>query len=254
MTVKHLNFYENIDEAHRRLLKTIVLYEGKPYIVLAITNHKTGGVFRIYLDPIDRFENTRKRVAAGYENYPSASPDLGVYLDAWMEQNKDSGLLRKKMDSPHFDKFRPFPLGMCNYAAKTYYVERQPIRAGSQGLTRSHIVDTPVSLTQQDPGRQSNFVEIYSAGFKACILGDYPDAKECLSKLSDPEFVNEAAAFDRNFALIRGPIDMFFLGYKQDVIGVLPRGDFSELRIGKKFKHTKEAAEGLKLFENVITL
>jgi hypothetical protein len=50
MMQEHVNFYENIKEARMRLKGTIVLYEGIPYRVLAIADHK-GPVFRIYLNP-----------------------------------------------------------------------------------------------------------------------------------------------------------------------------------------------------------
>lgn len=247
----HANYFETLKEAHIRLRGTIVLYDGIPYYVMAITDHKKDGIFRIYLDPIGWDENQTHQQPA-YHNFSAESSELGDYMDKWMDDNPSAGVIRKQMNSPLFDKYRPFPLGMANVDKKTYYVERQPTRATYQGLTRASIAEHLVTLGEQ-PGRlgRNPAVSIVGLPFKECILGQYPTAEVCLANLTSGEYENEAAAFHRSFAFIRGPIDMLFLAYKTDVIGILPNSDFSVLRLGKNYKHTKEAVEELHLFNTI---
>lgn len=253
MTIQHPNFYENLQEAHRRLLRSVVTYDDEPYFILAITNHKPGGIFRVYLEPLGRYE--QKNVQAhGADNYHTESPDLGPYLDKWMDSSKTSGILRKRIDAKNFNRFRPFPLGMCNHRARTYYLERQPLRQGHQGLIRGHISETAINLASDRdyvPGQRTN-VETMSSSFRACVRGEHPSARDVLKGLKDSSNINDAAAFHRSFALIRGPIDMLFLAYKADIVGVLPRGDFSELTLGRDFKHTREVVADLKLFTAIV--
>jgi hypothetical protein len=45
----HPNTFETVKEAMMRLRRTVVVYDGQPFVVLCITNHKADGIFRIYL-------------------------------------------------------------------------------------------------------------------------------------------------------------------------------------------------------------
>ena len=49
---EHVNFYENLKEARRRIADTVVMYEGIPHYVLCISDHKSDGIFRAYLEPL----------------------------------------------------------------------------------------------------------------------------------------------------------------------------------------------------------
>jgi hypothetical protein len=52
-----------------------------------------------------------------------------------MAEHPAAGILRKQMNSPLFNKFRPYPLGMCNTKGqRAYYLERQPNRKTEQGF------------------------------------------------------------------------------------------------------------------------
>lgn len=251
--MKHLNFYENLKEAQMRLRGTVVCYDGVPYSVMAICNHKPDGIFRVYLEPIGALITARPDTG----NHNPEDPGLGTSIDKWMTANKDSTILRKNIDSPLFNKFRPYPLGMCNYGTGIYYVERQPNRKTEQGLIRSMLSASLVSLNTDGPllkGGTSGGcpVELYSPQFKACVLADHPSPLEALFNLNDPKIENNAIAFHRRFALIRGPIGMLFLAYKSDVVGVLPNGDFSTLRIGEGFSHCREVIQDLGLFSNIM--
>lgn len=254
MPAQHVNFYENLKEAQMRLRSTYVMYDREPYHVVAITNHRPGGVFSIYLDPLD-YEGTAavERSFPNVDSYNQESNDLGKYLDDWMEVpavKKYSRMIRKNMDSTYFNKFRPFPLGMCNFKGRVSYLERSPQRHREQGLTRAMVVEHVVSA---DPGPKTGrvSVEMHSKGFRDCVVADHPSFSDCLKNLQDPEIENVAAAFDRNFALVRGPCDIIFLAYKQDIIGVLPNGDQSVVRLAKAFTHTREVVESIGLFQSI---
>lgn len=250
---KLLNFYENLKEAQSRLLRTVVAYEGVPHHVLGITNHKPDGIFRVYLLPLDQDGSTP---IPDIGHIPQDHNSVGTFLDTWMATNPSSLMLRKHMNSPKFDRFRPFPLGMCNYQGRCFYLQRQPQRHREQGLTASMVDETQVTAVANHNAPNSNaggmrFVPLFSDAVRACVLAEHPSPEECLTNLKNPQVENEAAAFHRNFALVRGPIGMMFVAYKQDVIGVLPYGDFTKMRIGRHFHHTKEAVEELGLFGDI---
>jgi hypothetical protein len=85
-----------------------------------------------------------------YHNFPQGSAMLGAYLDQWIKDNPSGGLRRKQMNSPKFNKFRPFELGMYWAGTKVYYVERQPTRRTEQGLTPNMLVTTRVSAGKSE--------------------------------------------------------------------------------------------------------
>lgn len=253
---EHPNFYENIKEAHMRLVNTVVLYDGEPYYILTITDHNPDGVFRVYMDPLGRPEGlVHQNHEVPYEWYDEPGMSRGQKMDQWLEKNEKLGIIRKMMNSPKFNRFRPFPLGMCNIVGRVYYVERGPVRHTQQGLMQTMLNSTPLALDYQSvPGaskRSSASPNIFSVDFYNTIMGKYPTARECLDNLNDPKIGNEGAAFSRNFCFVRGPLDMMFLGYKEDIVGYLPHSDFDEIRLGKQFGHVREAVSELELFNSV---
>lgn len=255
MSVNHVNFYENIKEAHIRLLHTVVMYDGIPYLIRAITADRADGVFRVYLAPVDNEGKER-----AFPEIHSLSPEgagIGKAIDTWMEANPKSGWLRKKMNSPLFNKFRPFPLGMCNYGTNTFYLQRQPQRNREQGLTQAMVSQSLISLDKKAKARaeagMGGIVPLDNIAFRGCVLSQHPSPQECVANLNDPDIANEAVAFHRDFAFVRGPIDMMFLAYKDDIIGALPNRDFSQLRLGRHYNHTREVVSELNLFGNIVS-
>jgi len=258
--MKYPNFYETLKEAKMRLEGTVVLYEGRPYYVLCIGNH-TDGIFRVYLDDIlyakgkdvgPAYQRDHD-VAAAAQWHDEPSMSRAQKLDKIIDKKPDIGVIRKMMNSPHFNKFRPFPLGMINDNGKVYYAERQPTRSTFQGLTQQMVNSLPISTIPDIMRRGlAGRVSFTSPTFGRAIVGDYPSVTECLSALADPRIGNEGAAFHRYFALFRGPLDMLFLAYKSDIVGYLPEGDLSKVVIGRGFKHCREAIAELNIF-NVIT-
>lgn len=260
--VAHPNFYETIHETHMRLRGTFVLYDGEPYVVICITNHRDDGIFRIYLDPIGEGEDKLSSHSPNpppVNQFESDDPSLGVAMDKWMEKYPNTKVIRKMMSSPAFNKFRPYPLGMCNYEGRVFYLERQPNRKTEQGLTHSMVACQHVNLDIMGNGKQRMgggrggcMVDLCGPGFRDCIKGTHPSAQDCLEALKDLEIVNEAAAFHRQFALVRGPLGMIFLAYKADIVGVLPNRDLSCVRIGREHHHTREVIELLRTFDTII--
>jgi hypothetical protein len=250
----YTNFYENIKEAEMRLKNTVVLYDGEPYYVVNICDHKADGIFRVYLDPTGQKEGLScsrfPGCPVGSSWDPNLGPTRGDAMDKWMELNPKNKILRKMMNSPSFNKFRPYPLGMVNKDGGVTYAERHPTRKTEQGLTNNMLVTNPVSVSG-GAFKSSRHVDIISEELRETIINSYPSAQECLAALKDPRKANNAAAFHRNFAFARGPIGTIFLAYKQDVVGVLPGASLSHVRLGEEFKYTKEAIESLNLFGSI---
>lgn len=254
--MKHENFFESLSEARMRLRNTVVLYDGEPFHVLAITDHRPGNVFSIYLQPLGLHTTGRRgKYPEVVDVLEQTHPSIGPQIDEWMTANPESGVLRKNMDSSYFNKFRPFPLGMCNHKNKVYYVERQPLRPKTeQGLTSGMMTETLISASGGDrlAAQGGRFVDIFSPNFRECVLGNHPSASDCLTNLLDPKVVNDAHAFHRYFAFVRGPIGMIFVAYKEDVVAVLPSNNLATIKLGRNFGHLKEVVEELGVFVNVL--
>lgn len=251
------NFFETLAEARARVGRCIVMYDGQPVYIWAISDHKSDGAFRVYISPIEEVSAFSGMMGFPGAAYPHNYEMIGQKFDAWMDANKTAKLQRKKMDSPLFNKFRPFPLGMVNVkdpnnqTGLAYYVERTPIRPKmEQGLTSGAVFETPVTAAQNRK-QQGHMVNMYSKEFRDCIMGEYPRPREVLEKLSSGLVANESVAFHRNFALVRGPVEILFLAYKGEVVGVLPMSDFNTLKLGKEYRHLKEAVEELNLFYTI---
>src|SRR3546814_5918592 len=109
--VKYTNFYETVKEADMRLRHTLVMYDGEPYYVLLISDHKKDGVFRIYMDKAGNehgFAFQREQVP--YEASSSWNVTATV-MDDWLEKNPDRQSTR--LTSSHYCASR-----MPSYARK----------------------------------------------------------------------------------------------------------------------------------------
>lgn len=248
--VTYTNFYETVKEADMRLRYTIVMYEGEPYYVLAIGGHHDDGIFRIYLDKMGDPEGlTHQRMPVPFND------GLGVdgaakNLDAWLKIHPDKGVIRKMMNSPGFNKFRPFPLGMVNHFGTVCYAERRPVRHTQQGLTDSMIRQVVLTINPKMP-KMSGGLCTTSYPLYETIMNRYPEPEECVKQLMAQDNGNTGAAFHRQFAFMKGPIDVIFLAYKEDIVGVLPEGNLSRVKLAPTFKHTKEVVQDLHIFNTV---
>ena len=248
----HPNFYENLEEMQRRLYDTVVTYDGEPYRIIAITNHRSDGIFRLYLWPVQ--DSVIKAANAGQfpsavSQYPGQDQRLGPALDKWMEEHPESKILRKQANSPAFNKFRPFSLGMMNKDGRALFLERSPERRTQQGLIRQMVECTLVSTERAN--RRGGIDQLVGEEFYDCVKGNHPSAEECMENMLDPNVENVSVACHRNFAIVRGPMDTFFLGYKTDVVGVVPPTKRPTVELGKKFAHLKEAVEETRQFHDI---
>lgn len=247
------NFFENHEEAHRRLYNTVVTYDGEPYYVNFIAPH-SDGIFRVYLSKICN------------EAVSTAGPDWGTvagvsaaaaikYLDEFMAKSKYP-MIRKMMNSPKFNRFRPFPLGMLNThndseTGGVFYLERTPERRTTQGLSTNSIIVHRVNLGRGSRKQVLMPVRMFSDDFRDCIMASHPSFQEVVENLRDPEVVNEGAAFARDFAVVRGPLDLLFLCHKTKTVGLIEGDKTFRLRLDKTCKHLTEAAQELGVFYSV---
>lgn len=261
----HKNFYESAKEANLRLRNTIVWYDGPgeqgPYFVLLCTDHD-GADFKIYMKRIGQKYMNISGILPPNESVGTEAAGYGTYMDKFMKDYPKFGMIRKDLSSPHFNRFRPFPLGMMNLVTKdkegknvdceTLYLERQPNRLTQQGLIKSMIYISSVNAAVSRPPTPAHYsFDTWSEDFYDCVMGNYPSVDTCLSKLRDDRCANEAAAFSRYFALVRGPIGMLFLSYKGEIVGLLDNKNLSSLTVDKEFSYTKEAISELHIFNNI---
>lgn len=261
--VQHTNFYETIQEARMRLDETIVLYDGLPYHLLTVCDHKPDGIFRVYLDPLTRDNSYpyHRHTHVPYTWMDEPGTSRGQAMDKWMEttEGKSSPILRKKMNSPKFNKFRPFPLGMINLGTYAAYLERSPTRHTQQGLTHAGMSATAFDLIPSkkrglgSSGILSGSVKVPSSGqgLYDTIVGNYPSIDEVLTNLTDDTISNTSVAFDREFALVRGPVGLLFLAYRGEIVGYLPYNNTSEVKISNKFSYVKESVDELAKFTKI---
>lgn len=254
---EHVNFYENKAEAMMRIENTVVMYDDEPYYVLCVCDHKQDGILRVYLDHLGQEKGmTFRRTHVPYDWYDEPGMTKGQKMDEWLDKNPDQGVIRKMMNSPLFNKFRPFPLGMVNIIGNTVFVERQPTRHTQQGLTAQMLSQHPL-LQFRDFSEPTTaprvrvMVDFFHYSFYQTIKGVYPTPKECIDNLLNPKISNTAVGFSRLFAFVRGPMNMIFLAYKGDIVGYLPNDDFSVLRLDKRFAYTKELIDNLSLFNTI---
>jgi hypothetical protein len=253
--MEYKNFFENQKEAAMRLQQTVVLYDGSPVEIVCVADHPDG-ILRAYIRPTGytpaEFDSMPKPSSSHMANAAYTS-GLATYMDTFIQDNPGCGIIRKHLNSPLFNKFRPFELGMYWNPPHVYYVERQPNRRVEQGLIKPMIVATKLTPIPEKGENVSGDVDLFGPEMKRCIIGEHPSPKRCLEAIHDDRLDCKAAAFDRHFALVRGPIGTLFLAYKNNVIGQLPNGDYDKVKLGKAYTYCKEAVADLHLFNNIIS-
>lgn len=249
--MQYENFYETVKESTIRLRNTVVTYDGEPYNVICIAKDPEDGLFRIYLEEIGK-----KAGHAIFDKYSSVPVDVAdevrkEHMDAWMRAHPDPDdlIIRKKMNSPAFNKFRPFDLGMANINGSAYFIERAPQRHTQQGLTNSMLSMSPVGSNNISKVRPS----VVSDYMKDCIKGVYPSFNESLAAVLDPDIQNTSVAFSREFAIVLGAAETPFLSYQTNICGLIAKGLGNDVvtTLGRKYHHLKEKIEGLGIFSTV---
>lgn len=247
--MKYDNFYETVKEANMRLRGTIVMYDNEPYHVLHITNHKKDNIYRIYLEPLGGRYLIHMASCPSLSGYEHGSDEVGKMIDDWMDaRGEDNHILRKQMNSPKFNNFRPFPLGMYNQGAQCFFTQRNPTRKSEQGLAQG-MLDI-YGFTGNYRGRVSKSAfSIHNEQFRNTILSNYPTLEETLAVIRDDNYVNESVGFHRDMACVQGELDMTFLAYKDSIVGLFD--DDTSITLGNKFKHLREVLEESGQFRKV---
>lgn len=213
----HPNFYENLEDANRRLNGTMVKY-GEEFFA------------------IQDIRNTRPIMTLQMQQYGNKRAEIKEVL----------------INDELFNGFRPFPLGMCNNGqGRAVYIQRRPLRTQQQGTTSAHLVEIDIEnrfYGDAPAGRLS--VLFGGKPFLECAKGIYPSFKEVIDFYNNPEILNSSTAFCREFAVVRGYVDTCFIADKG---GVVARYDTmsGELIIAKSKIFLKETFEQMGIFENV---
>lgn len=266
MAQLYKNFYENAKEANFRLRNTVIWYHGPgeegPYYVMCVCVGSSSDECKIYMKRLGQKYITDSNYLPPNEHIGSNVETIGPQMDEFMAKYPKMNIIRKDLSSPHFRAFRPFPLGMMNLTSKgkggetvacqTMFIERQPLRSNQQGLVKQMLYKTPVNSAVSNKAVPAQYdFDFFHEDFYACCMGDYPSIDTCISKLTDPTIANEAAAFHRYFALVRGPVNMLFLAYKGEIVGVLDNRNLTSITVDGDKKYTKEAIRDLQVFHNI---
>ena len=249
------NFYETVAEATMRLRHTLVMYDNEPYTVIAVCDalHFNDGIFRLYLEayspssPSIMNPTEQSDLESPYHKVSTDSPDFHKRMDAWLEKQTKFKIIRRTMNSPAFNKFRPFPLGMVNSKGHLYYIERAPKRKSEQGLLRSQCISSEIIIPQNGSMDETSAPKVdnstvWSAkGFVDMLKGQYPTIDECFEKLKTPVCLNVGAAWCRKFGLVRGPANTLFLGSGVGIIGMFPDNNPSRLYLSEDYVWMKES-------------
>ena len=177
----------------------------------------------------------------------------------WAVEKPNEFVVRKYMNSAKFNKYRPFPLGNVNYNGEVIYVERRPTRQTIQGIRADSLLCEKVSASPSvlpEGGLLSKmsraYVDPYSLEFVDCVLGNYPEYRDCINHLRSAECSNSGLAFNREFSVLRGPVRTLFLCYKTEGVGIVtgPYGNF--LTLSKEFEYLKEQIEELNVYDSIL--
>lgn len=252
MPKKFKNVYEDLQEAQKRLQRSIVKYKDDFYYVLKVLDHEDG-TYRVYMDELGHGDVGRGRLA-GFPRVISNPFDFAdehyekTEMDKYLKRNPNSGFVRKAINSRHFGKFAPFPLGCINGdSGEVFYAERSPMRNSAQGLlSNAPVID---KVTMYDEFYESSY-SVYSDQFLMMLKGEYPSYQEVVEKLRDPEVINKGAAFSREWSVLRGPIGMLMLCNKGCAVGVIGVNN-DTVTLDPEKEYLKESIEELGLFKTI---
>lgn len=180
--------YESLEEAQRRLLNTVVMYDGEPVYVTDVRN----------IDADDRREGAANNdiVRVEFKRLPVA---------------RQSVTERKYISSRKFD-FSPFKMGMLEYNEGLYFLSRTTGRQQQQGLSQGNLSVLPINDCHG--GVHLNNL-VGEKSFYDCIKGSYKSFEEALESKSI-----HGSAFSRSFALHNDrDLGLSFLFHKNNRCG-----------------------------------
>lgn len=247
------SLYETMEEATMRLKDSIVMYDKKPHWVITAADSHPDGVLRLYLVPYDKnLDYWFSHNTAPCSWFNEGELTRRVKMDAYIKANPIFGIIRKRINSSKFNSFRPFPLGMMKLSKDAvFYAQRAPVRHTYQGLKFSAIMGYHFSgenlVENPTPTRIDRVSRVYSKGMEDMFLGLYPSYEEVLEKFASGE---ATAPLNRDFCLIRGPLNIKYLAYQCSIVGVLP--DSRTVQVPLDRAYLTEVISGLNIFQEIL--
>lgn len=203
-------FWTDIEQARVRLLGTIVLYKDLP----------------VYVQDITRGQGL-------------ANPRTPRILISDVEDT--TKMVRKRLDSPHFNKFRSLPsLGWINRRqGQAVFVERLPARIQQHGIsqqnTRVHHFNGDLALL--DSGRPDISQTFFNKYFKMSHQGLFPSLESILNNIQE----GNAIAFNRDCCVTRDELGMRWLYHKTRKVGMFPGAD--TVVLANKFSYLRDTLQ-----------
>jgi hypothetical protein len=178
-------FWTDAEQAPQRLQGTVVLYEDRPAYI--------------------------ERVFAGDDGIPRA------YLT-----DKEGKRTTKKLDSPHFKRFRELPkLGWVNLANPKHgaiYMERKARNIASHGLCDRNVGVYQIMMPNYslDANGRSFTDYMWDEGFARTHAGEFPTLTAILQNIKEGSCI----AYSRSFAVYRDSLGLRWLYRGRDRIGI----------------------------------
>jgi hypothetical protein len=201
--------YESLDEAQRRLLNTVVLYDGEPVYVVNVRN----------IDANDRAQGAVNKdiVRVEFQRLPVKA---------------DTPVERKYISSRKFD-FSPFKMGLLELDTGLHYLSRTTGRQQQQGLSDGNLSVTNIGESYWDKRIQNMVADksLYNT-----IKGIYRSFNEVVEDRKDT-----GSAFSRSFSLLHDKdIGLSFFFHKNKRCGYIKD---QRIILGPNFKYLSEELE-----------
>jgi len=208
--------WDNIEDAHARLTRCVVMYDDHPY----------------YVDRIDG--PVKKVLIVVMRRLPLLDDQLTVTLD-----------------DPKLN-YTQYRLGYVNRQSDgglwtSFYMMRSPVRGIKQGIYNNNIQYAGLQRGFKGPSIDNS---LNNPHFADMLMNKYPTidvAKDLIDKAPVREGYANTIAFHRNFALSRDPLGFYKLLYKGDEVAW---GDpIGGLNLPSQYSHLMQVMEenGVKL-------
>lgn len=214
--------YDNAEEAHHRLLNTVILYEAKPVYVHMVTD------------------------------YHPLKKGAGIYLECYTLPDM-VGKNYYELSDPKFE-YHSMRLGYVNGRNHAVYLSRMPARKIKQGLYNDNILITKLpSAVDEAGGRNAaprmTFQQIMKTqGFVDMCAGEYPTFDKVLKSMkADGEVVSQA--FSRQLALQKDGLGVLNLYYRGERVALSDNGDVFKTSADYSFLKEVMAENGIKFVE-----
>lgn len=209
-------FWSDIEQAQQRLAGSVVLYDDKP----------------VYIDRVERHDDGHPR-------------GLLRFIDGPEE------FVRKKLNSPHFGRFREMPrLGWFNPASGTVkggalFMARRATAGQKHGLVSNNITVKNFGYNEVcrlQTGNYSFSSVIFNKGWVNAHNNEFPALDAILQQIAE----NSAIAFSRKFCVVRDSDGLRWLYHNDTRVGVFTGAD--TLSIISRYNYLREEIMAEKSF------